>query len=190
MMGNYDPMIDSQKVEGFLTGIQAKILYELAKESKHTIVEIGAYKGRSTIALAKGAIAGHQSIVYSIDHHCGSEEHGPDTWTWPEYLKNLDEAGVLGIVRPLVFMAHKAAKYVKDPVDLLFIDGSHDYESVKDDFETWSPKVIIGGKIVIHDTDHYPGPARFICEIPKESFRFLPGTSNMKIVEKYVRDKN
>ena len=36
-------------------------------------------------------------------------------------------------------------------VDLLHIDGSHEYESVKKDFESWFPKVKKGGKTLVHD---------------------------------------
>ena len=36
-------------------------------------------------------------------------------------------------------------------IDLLHIDGSHEYEAVKSDFENWVPKVKKGGRILIHD---------------------------------------
>jgi len=37
-------------------------------------------------------------------------------------------------------------------IDLLFIDGSHFYEEVKRDFETWSKFVKKGGLILLHDS--------------------------------------
>jgi predicted O-methyltransferase YrrM len=40
-------------------------------------------------------------------------------------------------------------------VDFLFIDGDHTYEGVKQDFETFSSLVVVGGVIALHDVcDH------------------------------------
>ena len=49
------------------------------------------------------------------------------------------------------------------PVDLLFIDGSHDYDSVKSDTLLWEPKVMRGGTILFHDYDH-PDTKRWLDE--------------------------
>ena len=39
-------------------------------------------------------------------------------------------------------------------IDLLFIDGHHDYESVKNNTLNWESKVKKGGVIMFHDYDH------------------------------------
>jgi len=46
----------------------------------------------------------------------------------------------------------EAAKLVEDgSLDFVFIDGKHDYEDVKEDIETWHPKVREGGIVSMHD---------------------------------------
>lgn len=64
-------------------------------------------------------------------------------------------------------------------IDILFIDGDHIYESVKSEYESFSPFVKKGGLILLHDTKHtiYPGPERFCKEllVPKISLNLYPG---------------
>lgn len=50
--------------------------------------------------------------------------------------------------------ANMVAKLWEKPIDLLFIDGDHSYEGVKQDTLAWEPKVIKGGTILFHDYDH------------------------------------
>ncbi|GAI60793.1 unnamed protein product, partial [marine sediment metagenome] len=55
----------------------------------------------------------------------------------------------------------EVAKNWKDKVDILLIDGAHDYTSAKDDFENFYPFVKSKGHIVFHDTNF---PQHFGCE--------------------------
>lgn len=52
-------------------------------------------------------------------------------------------------------------------VDFLFIDGDHEYDGVKRDFELWSPLVAPGGLIAFHDVNesHWPGVIRLWNEL-------------------------
>ena len=56
------------------------------------------------------------------------------------------------------------------PIDFLFIDGDHDYEAVRRDFEEWSPHVTSDGTLAFHDAltdaawmDESFGSARFVA---------------------------
>jgi cephalosporin hydroxylase len=40
---------------------------------------------------------------------------------------------------------------VKEPIELLFIDGDHSYDGIFGDITNWVPKVMSGGYVVIHD---------------------------------------
>jgi hypothetical protein len=62
------------------------------------------------------------------------------------------------LVVPLVKASTEAVKGFDFPVSLIFIDGAHDYESVKADFEAWFSKVMEGGIVAFHDTTNFEGP--------------------------------
>jgi hypothetical protein len=51
------------------------------------------------------------------------------------------------------------------PIDIVFIDALHDYESVKQDIHLWWPKVRVGGMLSGHDANHqWPGVERAVAE--------------------------
>lgn len=153
-------------VDGWLFDGEARLLFELARtaDPSGVIVEIGSWKGKSTICLAKGSEAGPRLKVYAIDPHIGSEEHHAtgQIWTFEEFQKNIRNAGVQDTVVPLVKMSTEAARDFNLPVSVVFIDGAHDYDSVKADFEAWFPKVIEGGVVAFHDTTGWDGPRRLV----------------------------
>jgi len=153
------------EIEGWLGENEGKLLYELARKctGKGVIVEIGSWKGKSTIHLAKGSKAGKNIRVYAIDPHTGSKiqkEKFGKLWTFNEFKNNIMNAGLSDIVTPLVKTSEEAAREFKEPVELVFIDGDHDYEMVKLDFELWCPKLVEGGIIACHDTTNWPGPKK------------------------------
>jgi MMP 1-O-methyltransferase len=153
-------------VDGWLFDGEARLLFELARtaDPAGVIVEIGSWKGKSTICLAKGSEAGPRLKVYAIDPHIGSEEHHAtgQIWTFEEFQANIRTAGVQDSVIPMVKTSTAAAKEFTMPVSLVFIDGAHDYDSVKADFEAWFPKVIEGGMVAFHDTTGWEGPRRLV----------------------------
>jgi len=146
----------TEKVDGFLSEAEGRTLFGLAKEcsTKGLVVEIGSWKGKSTIWLAKGSKAGKGAKVVAIDPHTGSPEHGKVN-TLQEFRRNIKGAGVEAMVRPIVKTSEGAAKGFKGKIGLLFIDGNHDYEFVKNDLKLWWDKVKPGGYLCGHDYDLY-----------------------------------
>ena len=65
-----------ESIKGFMPIHEGEALYKWAKNFcyKGPVIEIGTYCGKSTIYLAHGAIEADE-VVYTIDHHSGSEEH-------------------------------------------------------------------------------------------------------------------
>ncbi|MFL6067836.1 MAG: class I SAM-dependent methyltransferase [Gaiellaceae bacterium] len=148
-------------VDGWLFPHEGPLLYELARRctGRGVIVEIGSWKGKSTIWLARGARAGSGVHVYAIDPHTGYPEQ-PDSeiWTLPEFERNLARASVGDHVTPIVATSREAAAEFTEPIELLFIDGAHDVGSVRHDLEAWTPKVVEGGVIALHDTGRNQAP--------------------------------
>ncbi len=142
-------------VEGFLTPAEGELLYRLAQQcsGRGAIVEIGSWMGKSTIYLAHGSAAGARVPVYAIDPHTGTAnpEPGATFSTLAAFQENIAHSGVADLVQPLVMTSADAAAIFDQPVELLFVDGSHWYEDVLTDFVLWFPRLVEGGVIAFHD---------------------------------------
>jgi predicted O-methyltransferase YrrM len=164
-------------IEGWLTVKEGRLLYELARSStgRGAIVEIGSWQGKSTVWLGLGSRAGNGAKVYAIDPHTGAreqrEEFG-DVWTLDRFTENVRRAGIETLVVPLVMTSEEAARrWRSGDVELLWIDGAHEYEFVRRDFELWSPFLAEGGIVAFHDRSA-PGPSRVIAGRVLRSRRF------------------
>jgi predicted O-methyltransferase YrrM len=152
-------------VPGWLTDEEGEALYELARActGRGVIVEIGSFKGKSTICLGLGSRAGASLPVHAIDPH---QER------FPEFEANVERAGITELVRPIPSLSQAAADGFEEPIELLFVDGSHEYDLVLEDFEKWVPKVVDGGWVVFHDTTWTPGPRKVVGHAIYRSRRF------------------
>jgi predicted O-methyltransferase YrrM len=155
-----------ENIEGFLTVAEGALLYDVAKhcDDKHgAIVEIGSWKGKSTVCLGRGSQAGQYAPVYTVDPHQNTSTHKvfATTHTYEEFKRNIQEAGVSEVIFPIIKTSQEAAELFLEPVHFLFIDGEHDYEMVRLDFQLWYPKVIYGGFIAFHDF-FFSGPKKVL----------------------------
>lgn len=176
-------------IDGWLTEKESELLYNLAKkcQGKGSIVEIGSWKGKSTIFLGQGSKDGKQSKIYAIDPHTGSPEHKNAygrVWTFEKFKDNIKNARVDDLIIPIVKTSEDAVRDFNEPIELIFIDGAHEFESVKLDFEIWFPKVIKAGIMAFHDAIGYPktGPGKVIEQYVFKSNNFR----NMKIVDSII----
>ena len=166
-----------QGIEGFISDNEAEYLCMLAKKCGGTIVEIGSWKGKSTVYLALGSKAGSGGKVYSIDPHRDAPDYtgafgGEDTE--PIFRENIKRAGVDDIVTPMVMKSEEAAKGWTQPISLLWIDGAHDYENVKKDFLSWAPYLREGGIIAFDDAinPRFPDVRKLVNEYIFPSSKF------------------
>ena len=158
-------LIDS--VKGFLDEEEGQCLYEIALEASPLgpCLEIGSYCGKSTLYLA-AACKENNGVLFSIDHHRGSEEQQPgeeyfdpelfDPWigrvdTFGRFRTTIENAGIDDTVVPIVCRSEVAARKWATPLSLVFIDGGHSFETVYNDFKAWSEHIISGGYLLVHD---------------------------------------
>jgi len=149
-------------VEGWLSEDQAARLYERAAAvpAGGTIVEIGSFRGRSTIVLAIGAgKRGGGARVIAIDPHAGNDR-GPRQWLTSEdqgerdrqaFMGNLERAGVAATVSHLRLRSSEALGALDGPVDLLYVDGAHRYRPAREDLRRWGARIVPGGTLLVHD---------------------------------------
>jgi len=143
-------------VPGWLTDEEGEALYELAKKcgGRGVIVEIGSWKGKSTICLGLGSRAGSGARIFAIDPHAD--------YRFGDFKANVDRAGIADLVTPVPSLSQAAADGFDEPVELLFVDGSHEFDLVLEDFERWVPKVVDGGWVAFHDTTWTAGPRKVV----------------------------
>jgi predicted O-methyltransferase YrrM len=145
-------------VPGWLTDEEGEALYELARrcEGRGVILEIGSWKGKSTICLGLGSRAGRGVHIHAVDPHAD--------YRFGDFKANIERAGIADLVTPIASLSQAAADDFHEPIELLFVDGSHEEALVREDFEKWVPKVVDGGWIAFHDTTWTAGPRRVVGE--------------------------
>jgi MMP 1-O-methyltransferase len=171
----------ARSTRGFMPDEEGAALYEAARRAGETaaagsagpplFVEIGAWCGKSTIYLGAAAEA-TGAVLFSVDHHHGSEEnqpgwehHEPDLVdpgegridTLPHWRRSIVAAGLEGVVVGVVGDSATVASCWTTPLDFCFIDGGHGEEPAWADYRSWAPLVAAGGLLAIHDV--FPDPA-------------------------------
>jgi len=161
-------------VKGFLDEEEGRCLYAVALEAGRLgpCLEIGSYCGKSTLYLG-AACKKSSSILFSIDHHRGSEEQQPGEQyfdpelfdpqsgqidTFREFRKNIESAGLQDTVVPVVCRSEVAARRWSTPLSLVFIDGGHALATVFADYNAWAGHIMAGGYLLVHDI--FPDPSQ------------------------------
>lgn len=156
-----------EQIDGMLSNNEAILLYNLAKKANNgVIVEIGSYKGKSTICLGYGSKDGSGVRVYAIDPHQGNlslNKHALPSLK--EFKTNISQnKEIKDYVLPLFITSEAANEIVKQKADLVFIDGDHSFPSVLKDFQLWNSKLNEGGIIAFHDSFSWEGVIQVIDE--------------------------
>jgi hypothetical protein len=146
-------------VEGWLSEGQARRLWDCARAVPPggRVVEIGSFRGRSAIVLARAVSSAE---VIAIDPHAGNDRgpqeiHGSVDEGESDnraFLANLERAGVAGAVRHVRLPSQDALGEVEGPIDLLYVDGAHRLGPATDDIARWGARVRPGGRMLVHDS--------------------------------------
>ncbi|MEG9861240.1 MAG: class I SAM-dependent methyltransferase [Parvularculales bacterium] len=165
--------VDIDSIKGFLDPEEGQALQEAALEAAvwGPCLEIGSYCGKSTIYYGT-ACQMKGTVLFALDHHCGSEEnqpgeayHDPDLYnaqtgrmdTLPTFRDTLRRAELEDSVIPLVASSALAARQWATPLAMVFIDGGHSMATAWDDYRLWTPHLMTDGILAIHDV--FPNPA-------------------------------
>ncbi len=175
----YWHIIGYADIPGWLSPAEAKTLYDLAKSLHNdhpVIVEIGSFLGQSSVLLGNGLHGKLEPTLYCIDpFNADGDDYSKSSYAGFEktqafslrdqFNANLKKNGVSEVIQVLTGYSTDFAPSFKEEIDLLFIDGNHEYKAVLRDFQDWSPMLKPGGLIAFHDVvyepkskDDFPGP--------------------------------
>lgn len=142
-----------------------------AQASRHNrIVEFGSFHGRSTRALADNSPT--CAKIWAVDPWNGAYkmEDGRtfdevNTFIMPYFCQNLQDHIARGRVIPTRNWSYNFN--TDEPIDMVFIDGDHRYETVKKDIKTATSLLVNGGLLCGHDWDHptWPGVRKAVTEL-------------------------
>jgi len=143
------------QVDGYLLPHEGVFLYWIARlgPGSGCIVEVGSFRGRSTLCMAAGVRGRRESRLFAVDPHVYR--------TAEELQENLRHFGVEALVDAIVSPSVETAREWRLPVRLLFVDGNHERESVEADVDAWLPHLAPGGFLLLHDSTSicgFPGP--------------------------------
>jgi predicted O-methyltransferase YrrM len=158
-------------VPGFLPGAEAEALYDAAMSAPDgPLLEIGTYCGKSAVWL--GCAARRKgTVLFTVDHHRGSEEHQPG-WdyhdptlvdpqvgridTLPTFRRAMATADLESAVVAVVGRSATVAAHWTTPLSFVFIDGGHTDAAARADYACWAPRLVTNGLLAIHDVFEDP----------------------------------
>lgn len=162
----------ARRATGFMPDKEGMALYHAALAVAHLgpLLEVGGYCGKSAIYLGAAAKEAG-SVLFSVDHHRGSEENQPGQEhhdrrlvdpngrvdTFPRFRATVAGAGLEEVVVAIVGESATVAKHWRTTLAMVFIDGGHSQAAVDADYAGWTPRLVIGGTLAIHDV--FPEPA-------------------------------
>ncbi|HOO89561.1 MAG TPA: class I SAM-dependent methyltransferase [Syntrophales bacterium] len=193
-------------IKGFIARDEALRLYELAREASliGPCLEIGSYCGKTAACIGTGCRE-NGGILFSIDHHRGSEEQQPgEEYFDPDLLdeetglidtfrvfrKTISNVGLEDTVIPIVARSVVVARSWATPLGMVFIDGGHTFEAARTDYNCWSSHILPGGFLVIHDI--FPDPSKggqapyhiYNLALASGLFTELPMTDTLGVLKK------
>lgn len=180
-----------------MTNAERQALDELGRRARRTAVEIGTFRGGSTCILSKALPRG--ATLYTIDPFVADSMVPELRGSLARARWNVARNGRIDRVRFRKATSHDVAQGWERPVDLLFIDGDHQLEAVRRDFEDWERFVVDGGLVLFHDSNRpdlssddewdlgWCGPTRLCNELKARSdgrYRHVAAIDSINVFEK------
>lgn len=179
-------------------------LYEAGLEAAKAgpLLEIGTYCGKSAVYLGAAARE-RDTVLFTIDHHRGSEEiqpgwehHDPELVdetgrmdSFPFFRRTMADAGLEDVVIGIVGESPTVAEHWSTPLGLVFIDGAHSEDLAMADYEAWGPKLGLGGLLLIHDVFEDPadggrGPFHVFERALKDGFVEEAASGSLRVLRR------
>jgi len=194
----------AEAARGFMPPDEGLALHDAAAGTAidGPFLEIGSYCGKSAIYIGAAAQQ-RDSVLFSVDHHRGSEENQPG-WEWhepdlvdphvgridtlPFFRRTIGDAQLENNVIAVVADSPTLARFWTTPLAFLFIDGGHGTEPAHRDYELWTPHVAPGGTLAIHDVFPDPNdggrpPYEIYCRALDEGkFKEISATGSLRVL--------
>ena len=156
--------------KGFMPEDEGMLLHRRALEqlAHGPVLEVGTYCGKSAVYMGAAAriVGGPQAVVFTVDHHHGSEENQVG-WehhdaslvdartgrmdTLPVFRRTIEDAGLEDVVVAVIGQSTTVSAHWRTPLSLLFIDGGHAEVHAQNDYSGWAHHLAPQGLLVIHD---------------------------------------
>jgi predicted O-methyltransferase YrrM len=139
---------------------------------RHALVEIGVMHGFTTGLLR--SVMAPDGVVTGIDRHPpGRLLVSFERLTAQRELAQ-HPRGRAVLLRE---WSHEAVRHWTAPIDFLFVDGDHSWAGIENDWRDWTPHVVRGGLVALHDSRSMPDrdlldSVRFTNEIVLSDTRF------------------
>ncbi len=204
----------AEATRGFMPRDEGEALYEAAcslgsrrdpdVQPVGPLLEVGTYCGKSAVYLG-GAARELGTVLYTVDHHRGSEENqagwehhdhelvDPGTGridTLPFFRRAVAEAGLEDVVVAIVGDSVGVARHWETTLGFLFIDGGHGAEPAHADYDGWVPHLRVGGLLAIHDVFSDPAdggrpPYELYCRaLGSGAFEELSATGSLRVLRR------
>jgi MMP 1-O-methyltransferase len=196
----------ARRTTGFMPDDEGLALHAAALDAarRGPLVEIGTYCGKSSIYLAAAARQ-RGTVLFTVDHHRGSEENQPgelyhdpalaDPLTGgldslPEFRRTMTRAGLDDCLVAVVGRSDVVARHWHQPLGGLFIDGGHSEAAAQADYTSWSSHLVEDGLLLIHDV--FPDPADggrppyhvYLRALDSGAFREEPGCGSLRVLRR------
>lgn len=139
-------------------------------EWPNTAIEVGCWAGGTTLVLAEMF-----DTVFAVDHWgapeyvTGVQDVISDNEVFRTFCQNIGSELLLTVIPLQGTSSFWASMFPKDHAcNLIFIDASHDYESVKADINAWWPHLEDGGIMCGHDFNTHDGVQKAVDEFGKD----------------------
>jgi hypothetical protein len=175
-----------QNIGGFMSAKEAGILDWAARACPVTgpVIELGSYEDRSTIVWALAGRVVHAIDAWSLDvadRSAYAEGGIPANAVFQRFQANLTRAGVAAQVTTHRGYTHTLGREWAIPGAILFIDAGHTYADVRGDLDLYTPRLLPGGLLLMHDVlgDTYLDVTRAASELLQAGWRVVASAGSI-----------